>query len=984
MLLGVGQTESFMVMKTKPVKAMMRPSTRGLALGNDDHSHRKAVIRYITNSTAEGSIDRQAYISLATVSTRVVQLTLVASLTEYATFLYDKFDPNQFVHAVVNNEPYPPVEQLQNGTEHQQQPSTDGATVNSSGFLRGLATTGTSVSNGNARNLGARDGVDGIGASGAVVDVSQALARLNFGVEDLNRQLKHEITKHHSSLLLQAASLGGLENDLGEVRDKLAQVETGVSNLRKKITVPYQSLASSLTLLSRLRRASSLARRASRFVVLARRLQSQMSDIEGVIGNGDARALLSEEAGAKTPTVRDRKDRAMAEAALTLAELDALLSVQDRQDKDDNETSENDIESTLPIQTLQIVAAHVPTVELSRRRVVEEMESDVQQGLDQLNNSILASSLQTAHNLSVLPALVEALVASLTDSVSRKVKAIFDMASIAREVGHKETTNAAAAFVYKSRTRNEPTTATMPAWSTALWTRLESTMTEIYTMEKVLKLKRDQTSQQTFLDEAMSVLENKPSLLFWHSLSASLENVTRDIVKTSPFIQTTFSTGYTRLLRLFQEFFSKIAVHSDTVYTLTQQSPETILVLRAIQPLESLYLTRSTNRLNESVATAFSLSSSSSFVGSSSSSAHVPTANEGLGLSRAIVNELDAARFDPLLVKNVAAGASKAIETFIAKSQALVIQDHSSISMLGPLATTSQRQNAALTSSLYHLWSPLNRSLNDHSQNVKTVMKPAVDNVRRTYLAIATPLILAIRRDFSNIISRMHRVDYGKSSTGAPGALINNNGGGPSPYMSDLTDKLMFVRDELLGSYKIGELGREWALDLARFTVQTFILHACIIQNLSEQGKLKLTSDVTSLEFAVSQYLTPFGLSLTTMGDQYKTLKAFRPLLFLDDSELASSSSTSDVPTLVLMHHIMSRSRLLRLPHQLGESVQTETEYVRWLNEHGDEDRVKVIQNVFEDWTVRRDKVVSQGVEAQEVEATDRMVELLKQLVGKM
>ena len=39
----------------------------------------------------------------------------------------------------------------------------------------------------------------------------------------------------------------------------------------------------------------------------------------------------------------------------------------------------------------------------------------------------------------------------------------------------------------------------------------------------------------------------------------------------STFMQTMLSTGFPRLLRLFQEFFSKIAVHTDTVYTQAQQ-----------------------------------------------------------------------------------------------------------------------------------------------------------------------------------------------------------------------------------------------------------------------------------------------------------------------------------------------------------------------------------------------------------------------------
>lgn len=59
-------------------------------------------------------------------------------------------------------------------------------------------------------------------------DISAALAKLNFGVDDLNTQLKHEIGKHHEALLLQAASLGRLDEDLAEVRRGLGSVEAGV------------------------------------------------------------------------------------------------------------------------------------------------------------------------------------------------------------------------------------------------------------------------------------------------------------------------------------------------------------------------------------------------------------------------------------------------------------------------------------------------------------------------------------------------------------------------------------------------------------------------------------------------------------------------------------------------------------------------------------------------------------------------------------
>ena len=90
-------------------------------------------------------------------------------------------------------------------------------------------------------------------------------------------------------------------------------------------------------------------------------------------------------------------------------------------------------------------------------------------------------------------------------------------------------------------------------------------------------------------------------------------------------------------------------------------SPETVILLRAIQPFELQYLSRSTSRLNEAVAAAFAGGSRSP-----------PGASEGLTASRALSNELDSARFDPLLVKSVAKNVAKSVEMFVGRTEALV------------------------------------------------------------------------------------------------------------------------------------------------------------------------------------------------------------------------------------------------------------------------------------------------------------------------
>jgi len=64
--------------------------------------------------------------------------------------------------------------------------------------------------------------------------------------------------------------------------------------------------------------------------------------------------------------------------------------------------------------------------------------------------------------------------------------------------------------------------------------------------------------------------------------------------------------------------------------------------------------------------------------------------------------------------------------------------------------------------------------------------------------------------------------------------------------------------------------------DLCKFVIRRFVLHASIVQPLGEGGKLKLTTDCTSLEFALSQLLSDYKLNLAALGDDFKALRAFR------------------------------------------------------------------------------------------------------------
>lgn len=105
-------------------------------------------------------------------------------------------------------------------------------------------------------------------------------------------------------------------------------------------------------------------------------------------------------------------------------------------------------------------------------------------------------------------------------------------------------------------------------------------------------------------------------------------------------------------------------MHTETVYTRDQQSPEAVLVLRSISTFETLYLSKSTTRMNEIVSGA--LASYLSARGSP------PGPGTGVTVARTITNELDSARFDPLLVRTVGRNAVKVMEGMIAKVDGMV------------------------------------------------------------------------------------------------------------------------------------------------------------------------------------------------------------------------------------------------------------------------------------------------------------------------
>lgn len=104
-----------------------------------------------------------------------------------------------------------------------------------------------------------------------------------------------------------------------------------------------------------------------------------------------------------------------------------------------------------------------------------------------------------------------------------------------------------------------------------------------------------------------------------------------------------------------------------------------------------------------------------------------------------MINELDSARFDPLLVRAVAKNVSSSIDNLLSRVDGLVslpvffvvlfiqvcqaTRDRSAVALTGPTATPQQATNAQLATCLYQCWLKLNTLRNDHTEVVFDVLK---------------------------------------------------------------------------------------------------------------------------------------------------------------------------------------------------------------------------------------------------------------------
>ncbi|CAO3639916.1 unnamed protein product [Cunninghamella echinulata] len=752
--------------------------------------------------------------------------------------------------------------------------------------------------------------------TGDGTEIATALSKLSFSIDSLNKQIQGQVTANYETLLNQVNGIKELDIVLSTVEENITALNESILRLSTKIRTPYNQLQTYNIQLRNLQKTSDLLRRLYRFIILSKRLTIQLPSelIKEKKNQHDENNNNNNNETATSSTL----DRDISAAATTIYELGIII---DESDFDD----------------IDIVTNELDMIQQCRDYIESEAEKLLQQGIQTQSQAKMAAGLQIFYNMKLMVPTIESLTNGMLDEVTQQIKHVVDMQSLQKEM--KGNTSGPAV----RRVNNEPTFGNQSPWVNALWSKMDDLMKymsdsciKIYNLEKVLELKKDSYTHVSYLDEVVKSLDTSSLVShFWRILSATFEKELKDATKTSAFLQNTFIGEYPKLLRSLHGFFSQIALHKGSSISDYSQSPEYIIMLRSFSTFENGYLARSLTRMHETVNATFP-----SYGGLSRTP---PGKSNVLTITRTIEKELEVAVFEPHLLQAVAKNAVKTLNMFCVKSESLIIPSIQTIYSTTPNNTIANylSMNIELANVLYYMYQSIWKILEEYTEKTVDIVKQGAEDCKRLMKSIGQQLVESIETDITKVLLRIHQEDFS-------GQLRRNmdpdDEESSSQYTKELARRVRYYHSQILSRLSCGTEPKLWAKQIGKHILNVFVFQASLVRPLSEAGKLKLAGDMAEIEFTVSQFISEYGGRIEDIGIEYKGLRAFRPLLFLDSAQLTAQHHSAGLPPIALIHHLIVRSQSTAHPLTLPHTVYdlSREEYMKWMNAQTQKESVQL------------------------------------------
>ncbi|EIE83233.1 hypothetical protein RO3G_07938 [Rhizopus delemar RA 99-880] len=675
-------------------------------------------------------------------------------------------------------------------------------------------------------------------------EISAAFSKLTFSLDMLNKQIQEQVAANYEILLRQPVGMKDLEKVIDAIQFDIDGLNDSLQVLALKIRHPYEQLSYYSRQFENLQITCDLLRKLYRFIILRRRLETQLS------------SSISSSSADHIPT-----------AALILYELETVINECD-------------------FDGIDIVTHALPAIQQSRKRIEQEANELLKEGIEHQNQAKMAAGLQVFYNMKEMGQRLQKLIQTMLDDLIQEIRQVVDIQSL-----------------QKSTMGNASKNTTQ--WTHLLWERMETLMKsmgdqciKIYNLEKVLEIKKDSLTQVSFLDEVAKSLDaSSLASYFWQVLSANFEKELKHAVRASTLLHTIFVGDYPKLLKLLHDFFSRLALNNGTPLSDYSQTPEYVIMLHSFYAFQTGFVTKSRQKMFDGVNAAFPA------YGALTRSP--PTRSNAINMTRIIGHELEVASVEPHLAQEIAKNAVKALSSFCTKCENLSI------------------------------W----KILEEYPEKIAEIMKEGVEGCHVLMQKIGTRLVDLIKKDSEQVLLNMHQESFS-------GQLRRNfePNDEKSNYMKELANHVRYYHTHILQHLSCGAEPKAWSLAIGQHILEVFIFQASMIRPLSEAGKLKLAGDMAELEFTISQFLSEYGAKMEQLAGAYKALRTFRPLLFLDSAQLTAAHHTSDLSKLILIHHLIVRSQSsnkgLILPNTVYDLSRQE--YMKWMNGQTEKEAIQL------------------------------------------
>ncbi|KAG0626188.1 hypothetical protein M758_2G109200 [Ceratodon purpureus] len=722
--------------------------------------------------------------------------------------------------------------------------------------------------------------------------------KLQEGIQLLERQLRSEVFLRHDELLEQLSSLKETESVLTVVRAGVESLQASTQRVRAEIAEPYKHIKTKSKQLSSLHDTVELLRTVIRVLKQVKRLQE-----------------LWEAGGANVD---------LAKAAQLYNEIETLRK-------------ENDLAG------VEVVDEEIPWLLEVGNQIRSEAMKGLEKGMEALNQAEVGSILQVYYNMGELKPTVESLIGKYKQQTIKSVSIALDMKAISASVGGSLGSGG------MQRSSNSQG-AGVPRARESLWQRMGACMDQlhfivvaVWHLQRVLAKKRDPISHVGFLDEVMQAGDSMLTDRVWETVVKSYASQMKSAFTASSFVKETFVVGYPKLLGMVDGLLERLVRDTDVKGVPPAIKPEARdQLVAALEPFQTAYLGKSLGRLSELVNSMFPAAVRGS----------IPSQEQISRLISRIQEELDVVKSDVRLTFLVLREIGKILRLLAERAEYQTATGPESRQVMGPL-TGQQLKNITLCLQLQDVHARVTSMVVGLPSAAIEVLSPSLGSLYGVASDCITALFKAMLERLENCILQIHEQSFATEDMDA------GMGNGCSRYMEEVQRSIMHFRSEFLSKLLAGSTtavtpvsGESISAGLARKLASRVLLfwvrHAAMVRPLSESGKLQLISDMAELELVVGQSLFP----VEQLGASYRAFRAFKPLVFLETSEFASSPLLQELPPTVVLHHLYTRAPV-ELESPMQRTKLTPQQYSLWLDSQGEEQAWKGIKATLDEYAAK-------------------------------